>query len=70
MLKRSPNRTEQGATMSEQIVRTDTIICPDCSHKQKANVTYTEGHPFDTYIHLCEKCEYIIMEAEWEKNNE
>lgn len=41
-----------------------TIKCPQCGKIQKAKVVHT--WPFDTYIHECESCEYIIMESEWE----
>ena len=40
------------------------IKCPSCDTVQAAYVEHTE--PFDTYIHDCVKCEYIIMESEWD----
>lgn len=53
-------------TPIEHPVRTDLIVCPSCDHEQEAHVTYTDGDPFVTFIHTCEKCGYIIMESEWE----
>ena len=44
---------------------TEKIVCPECGKVQKAKVKHTI--PFPTYIHECEKCEYIIMESEWQR---
>ena len=41
------------------------IKCPECGKIQDAIVEHTI--PFNTYIHLCEKCGYVIMEDEWEE---
>lgn len=41
------------------------IKCPSCDTVQAAIVDHTT-FPFSTYIHYCEKCEYIIMESEWD----
>jgi hypothetical protein len=49
-----------------KVLRTDTIICTECGHIQKADVTYTQGDPWPSYVHWCEKCNYIIMESEWQ----
>ena len=46
------------------------IKCPACKKIQKAIAEWKEGHPFPTYIHECIKCEYIIMEDEWEEVEE
>ena len=43
------------------------IICPECGQIQYAKVEDTI--PFPTYIHKCEKCEYIILESEWHLTN-
>lgn len=43
------------------------IICPNCGQIQCAGVEDTV--PFMTYIHECDKCEYVIMESEWNKIN-
>ena len=43
--------------------RGEWIICPDCSMNQEANVIPTI--PFETRIHECEQCGYIITESEW-----
>ena len=40
-----------------------TIICPACNQLQKAKIN---NIPFATYIHKCKKCDYIIMESEWQ----
>lgn len=39
------------------------IECPNCSTQQTAFVEYNE--PFNSYVHTCEKCNYIITESEW-----
>jgi hypothetical protein len=44
---------------------TETIKCPECGLVQDAKVVHTE--PWDTRIHDCVKCEYVIMESEWEQ---
>lgn len=44
---------------------TEKIVCPECGQIQYAKVEDTI--PFPTYIHECEKCEYIIMESEWQR---
>lgn len=40
------------------------IICPECNKLQKAKVE--QIIPFPIYIHNCKKCNYIIMESEWQ----
>lgn len=42
----------------------EAIICPNCQSIEQATVEHT--HPWDTYIHHCSHCQYIIMESEWE----
>ncbi len=44
----------------------DHIICPDCKKEQMAFVLHTI--PFNTYIHECTNCNYLIMESEWNIN--
>ena len=49
------------------------IVCPECETEQQSYENTFEGDPFVTYIHRCGKCNYCIMESEWEKaeaNNE
>ena len=41
------------------------IKCPECNTVQGA--IYEDTPPFGTFIHTCVKCEYIIMESEWEE---
>lgn len=41
------------------------IKCPNCGKIQRATVCHT--FPWYSYVHDCEKCSYIIMESEWEK---
>ncbi len=41
------------------------IKCPSCDYVQAAIIEHSV--PFNTYIHHCEKCEYIIMESEWDE---
>ena len=51
--------------MATKIISVDQIVCPECGSGQVAYVTYTDGHPFATYIHECDNCKYLIMESEW-----
>lgn len=46
----------------------ESIVCPECGCIQFAKVLDTI--PFNTYIHECLKCEYIIMESEWQRVEE
>jgi uncharacterized protein (DUF2225 family) len=41
------------------------IECPECGYKQWAKVEHTI--PWHTRIHTCIRCEYLIMESEWNK---
>ena len=43
----------------------ETIRCPSCGTVQQAMVEHT--WPWAMFCHFCEKCEYIIMESEWER---
>ena len=47
-----------------EVIKTEWIVCPECSIKQEANVRY--DFPWLVRIHECEQCEYVIMESEWE----
>lgn len=49
--------------MNELSKHTETIWCPECEHKQEAEVLHT--FPWNTYIHECTNCDYLIMESEW-----
>lgn len=40
------------------------IECPECGSIEIAVEDYTTA-PFPTYLHRCNKCEYVIMESEW-----
>lgn len=40
------------------------ITCPECNTIQLATIN-TETVPFHTYIHYCEKCDYVITESDW-----
>ena len=46
------------------ITHTEKIKCPDCGTTQDATVEHTV--PFHTYLHNCEKCNFTIMESDWE----
>ena len=46
------------------ITHTEKIKCPDCGTIQDAIVEHTI--PFHTYLHNCEKCNFTIMESDWE----
>jgi len=43
---------------------TEKIKCPDCGTIQDATVEHTV--PFYTYLHICTKCDFTIMESDWE----
>lgn len=43
----------------------ETIKCPECGFIQSAFVEHT--FTWSSYVHHCEKCNYIIMESEWIK---
>lgn len=45
------------------------IECPSCGSIEIAIEDYTTI-PWHTYIHRCNKCDYVIMESEWERVNE
>ena len=40
------------------------IVCPECKTSQEATIEV--GIPWNTYIHECEKCKYVIMESDWQ----
>lgn len=40
------------------------IKCPECGQIQHSTVK--NGSPWPSYVHTCHKCDYIIMESEWE----
>lgn len=44
------------------------IICPNCGSIETATVKHTV--PWWMYFHICLKCEYAIMESEWNKYKE
>ena len=41
------------------------IKCPECGSIELATVD-TTTIPWNTYIHHCLKCEYVIMESDWD----
>lgn len=45
-------------------VRIETIKCPKCGKVQEA--TIKECSPWDSFVHHCCNCRYVIMESEWE----
>lgn len=51
--------------MSNNTVHPVVIKCPECKTIQGAIVE--NSMPFATFIHICEKCDYVIMESEWEE---
>ena len=40
------------------------IICPQCKAVELAEIDHSTI-PFSTYIHICSKCNFIIMESDW-----
>lgn len=51
--------------MTKYSKHTETICCPECNFKQNAEVI--NGLPFNTLIHKCTNCDYIITESDWQK---
>lgn len=43
----------------------ETIKCPDCKCIQTATVEHT--FPWNSYVHECVNCGYVIMESEWDE---
>lgn len=43
----------------------ENIICPECDSTQEETVEHT--FPFYSYVHKCARCNYIIMESEWNR---
>ena len=41
------------------------IICPECKSIQTATVEHTPL--WNSYVHECTECGYIIMESEWDR---
>lgn len=45
-----------------------TIKCPECGHEQPSVVTHPYGDPRPPlYHHECARCEYVIIESEWQE---
>lgn len=49
-----------GNDIEPQIIR-----CPECQTIQAAIVE--QMFPWWAYVHKCVKCEYVIMESEWDE---
>lgn len=47
----------------------DIIICPQCESRQEVEVPLYEGAPWWALVHTCVKCEYVIMESDWESES-
>lgn len=45
----------------------ETIICPSCGSIEEATIIHTL--PWWMYAHICSKCEYQILESEWNRCN-
>lgn len=43
----------------------ESIYCPECGKKQQARVYLTQ--PWPVYVHVCDFCQYIITESEWDQ---
>ena len=43
----------------------ENIICPNCESVELAYVEYTKL--FNTLVHYCSKCKYIITESDWRR---
>ncbi len=46
------------------------IRCPECNFVQDAKIEFYEGDPWQTYVHTCTQCKYVIMESEWNEVTE
>lgn len=44
------------------------IKCPNCGSIETGTIEYTL--PWPTFIYNCTKCNYVIMESEWEEVSE
>jgi hypothetical protein len=51
---------------AEAIIEPQLIECPECGSIQGALVYQKAWHPFQTYIHRCTECEYMITESDWQ----
>lgn len=51
------------------VIFTDLIQCPRCGTAQEADIEYEPCDPFPIYVHICEECEHVIMESEWDSLN-
>jgi len=47
---------------------TERIICPECDTVQDAEVVHTQL--WNSYVHTCINCEYVIMGSEWQEVEE
>ena len=55
----------------KMITRVDTIKCPNCGHIQEVELEEPKAYPYwYSLVHDCEKCNYTIMESEWDKVKE
>jgi hypothetical protein len=43
----------------------ETIKCPECLKVQEAEVEHLD--PFNSYVHTCIGCGYVITESDWNK---
>ena len=44
--------------------KAEQIVCPECEAEQTGTIDLTTW-PWNTYIHTCTNCGYLIMESEW-----
>ena len=51
--------------LEDEILIPVTIACPECGSLENANIKV--GNPFNTYIHECSECGFIIMESDWDQ---
>ena len=50
--------------MKNKMYIKEEIVCPNCESTQIA--TIEKLCPFDSRVHNCKVCNYVIMESEWE----
>jgi len=47
--------------------KTYRIRCPECDAEFDATAYFREGDPWPTFVATCPRCDYTILESEWEE---
>lgn len=48
-------------------IKIEKIKCPECGSIVNGKIETIDNFPFEAYYGFCEKCDYPIIESEWEK---